>query len=155
RRGRARRTAMTAASLPPVCILAGGRGTRLGARVATVPKPLIEVAGEPFLFHQLRLLRAHGAERCVVCTGYLGDQIERAIGAGAAFGLEVRHVRDAVEDAGTAGAVRGALHLLDPAFLVLYGDTFLPVDYAAVAAAFARSGRPALMAVLRNKGRWD
>ena len=57
------------------------------------PKPLVEVAGEPFLFHQLRLLRAHGAERVVLCVGYLGERIERAIGDGAQFGLERRATR--------------------------------------------------------------
>ncbi len=64
--------------LPPVCILAGGLGTRLGDRVRETPKPLIEVAGEPFLLHQLRLLAAHGAVNVVLCVGYLGDEIERA-----------------------------------------------------------------------------
>ncbi len=62
--------------LPPVCILAGGLGTRLGERVAETPKPLLEVAGEPFLLHQLRLLARHGAERVVLCVGYLGERIE-------------------------------------------------------------------------------
>jgi NDP-sugar pyrophosphorylase family protein len=57
----------------PIAILAGGLATRLRPVTETVPKALIEVAGEPFLAHQLRLLRTHGFERVVLLVGYLGD----------------------------------------------------------------------------------
>jgi NDP-sugar pyrophosphorylase family protein len=142
-------------ALPTVCILAGGRGVRLGAHVDLVPKPLVEVAGEPFLFHQLRLLARHGAERAVICVGYLGDRIREAIGDGSAFGVQVQYSDDGETLIGTAGAVRQALPLLGEEFLVLYGDTYLRVDYAAVAGARRAAGLPALMTVLRNQGRWD
>jgi N-acetyl-alpha-D-muramate 1-phosphate uridylyltransferase len=135
----------------PVAVLAGGLGTRLGALGRTTPKALIEVAGRPFALWQLELLRAHGAQRVVVCVGHHGERIEAEIGA--PFGLDVRYVHDPPELAGTAGALRGALdHLGDP-FLVLYGDTYLRIDYADVARAAA--GRRGLMTVLRNEGRWD
>ena len=98
-------------ALPPVCILAGGRGTRLGDLVEEVPKPLLEVAGEPFLLHQLRLLRSHGAERVVLSVGYLGELIERAIGA-ERFGMRIDYSYDGPELVGTLGAVRQALELL-------------------------------------------
>ena len=91
--------------LPPVCILAGGKGTRLG--VHDRPKPLVEVAGEPFLFHPLRLLRAHGARRVVLCVDHLGEQIADAVGDGSQFGLDATVVFDAPGFSGTAGAVRG------------------------------------------------
>jgi NDP-sugar pyrophosphorylase family protein len=141
--------------LLPVCILAGGLGTRLGAAVADTPKPLLEVAGEPFLRHQLRLLRRHGATRVVLCVGYLGERIEAALGDGSDLGLDVRYAFDGPTLRGTAGAVRAARHLLGDAFMVLYGDTYLRIDYGEVQGAFERSGRPALMTVLRNEGRWD
>jgi NDP-sugar pyrophosphorylase family protein len=141
-------------AMPPVCILAGGLGTRLGERVATVPKPLIEVAGEPFLLHQLRLLAAHGVREAVLCVGYLGELIEQRIGA-EQFGVRVRYSHDGPELIGTLGAVRKAMPLLGERFLVLYGDTYLRIDYADVAGAWVRSGLPALMTVLRNEGRWD
>src|ERR1700728_4172143 len=98
------------AALPPVCILAGGLGTRLGERVREVPKPLLEVAGEPFLIHQLRLLAAHGARSVVLCVGYLGEQIEYAVG-GERFGVAIAYSHDGERLAGTLGAIRGALHL--------------------------------------------
>jgi NDP-sugar pyrophosphorylase family protein len=141
--------------LPPVCILAGGLGTRLGELVRDTPKPLIEVAGEPFLVHQLRLLAGHGVREVVLCVGYRGEQIEAQIGS-ERFGVDIGYSFDAVPGRdGTLGAIRRALPLLGGRFLVLYGDTYLRLDYGAVARAWAQSGLPAVMAVLRNEGRWD
>ena len=145
----------SATELAPVCILAGGLGTRLGERVRDTPKPLLPVAGRPFVFHQLELLRRHGARRIVLCVGYLGEEIERVVGDGSELDLEVLYAYDPPDLAGTAGAVRGALHLLGEEFLVLYGDTYLRIDYMDVQRAFRESGMPALMTVLRNEGRWD
>jgi NDP-sugar pyrophosphorylase family protein len=141
-------------TLPRICILAGGLGTRLGERVKATPKPLVEVAGEPFLFHQLRLLAKHGAEEVVLCVGYLGELIERCVGS-ERFGLRVRYSFDSPELDGTLGAIRGARELLGDRFLVLYGDTYLRVDYRAAASAWRASALPAMMSVLRNHGRWD
>ena len=138
----------------PVCVLAGGLGTRLGETVRDTPKPLLEVAGEPFLLHQLRLLASHGVERVVLCVGYLGELIEGAVGA-ERFGIEIAYSYDAPELDGTLGAIRRAAGLLGERFLVLYGDTYLRVDYAGAARAWEESGAPGLMVVLRNEGRWD
>ena len=142
------------AALPPLCILAGGLGTRLGERVRDTPKALLEVAGRPFLLHQLALLAAHGAREAVVCVGYRGEQIEGVIGD-ERFGVRLRYSYDAPELDGTLGAVRRALPLLGERFLVLYGDTYLRIAYEAVDAAWRDSGLPAVMTVLRNEGRWD
>jgi MurNAc alpha-1-phosphate uridylyltransferase len=142
-------------SLLPVCILAGGVGSRLGATVRDTPKPLLEVAGKPFLRWQLELLREHGADRIVLCVGYLGELIEERIGAGQDLGMDILYSYDGPQLAGTGGAVRTALPLLGDRFLVMYGDTYLRIDYADVQRAFADSGCPALMTVLRNDGRWD
>jgi NDP-sugar pyrophosphorylase family protein len=142
------------AGLAPVCILAGGVGSRLGGAVSTTPKPLLEVAGEPFLLHQLRLLARHGATRAVLCVGHLGELIERTVGP-ERFGIQISYSHDGPELLGTAGAIRRALPLLGHVFHVLYGDTYLRIDYRAVEAAFRQSGAPALMTVLRNRGQWD
>lgn len=137
-----------------MCILAGGLGSRLGERVADTPKPLLEVAGEPFLMHQLRLLSSYGAGEVVLCVGYRGEQIESRIGE-ERFGIAIRYSFDAPGLDGTLGAIRRALPLLGERFLVLYGDTYLRIDYRAVAHRWAESGLPAVMTVLRNEGRWD
>ncbi len=138
----------------PVCILAGGRGTRLGARSREVPKPLLEVAGEPFLVHQLRLLAKHHVAEVVICVGHLGEMIESRIGP-ERFGMRIAYSHDGPGLDGTLGAIRRALPLLPERFLVLYGDTYLRIDYQAVSRAWCTSGLPALMVVLRNEGRWE
>jgi len=141
-------------ALPPVCILAGGLGTRLGESVRDTPKPLLDVADEPFLMHPLRLLASSGFRDVVLCVGYLGELIERRIGP-EAFGIRVRYSHDGAELDGTLGAIRRAQPLLGDRFLVLYGDTYLRIDYAEVAMAWQRSELPAVMTVYRNDGRWD
>jgi NDP-sugar pyrophosphorylase family protein len=144
----------TASALPPVCVLAGGLGTRLGVRVRELPKPLLPVAGEPFLLHQLRLLAAHGIHEVVLCVGYRGELIEECMG-GEQFGMQIRYSFDGPGLDGTLGALRRARVLLGERFLVLYGDTYLRIDYGALARRWRTSGLPAVMAVLRNEGRWD
>jgi len=142
----------------PIAILAGGLATRLRPITETIPKALLEISGEPFLAHQLRLLRAHGYRRVVLCVGYLGEMIRDFAGDGAAFGLRVDYSFDSADRSrllGTAGALVRALPLLGPAFSVIYGDSYLPCDYAAAEAAFAASGKLGLMSVHRNEGQWD
>jgi NDP-sugar pyrophosphorylase family protein len=139
----------------PVAILAGGLATRLRPITETVPKALLDVAGEPFVHHQLSLLRARGIERVVLCVGHLGERVEAAVGDGARWGLRVACVPDGPRLLGTGGALRRALPLLGERFLVLYGDSFLDCDYLDVARAFVASGREGLMTVWRNEGRHD
>jgi NDP-sugar pyrophosphorylase family protein len=141
--------------LPTVAILAGGLATRLRPMTETVPKSLIEVNGEPFAVHQLRLLRSKGILRVVFCVGYLGDLIQRAIGDGAALGLQVDYSFDGSVLLGTAGAIRNALPKLGDSFFVMYGDSYLPCDYAAIAQQFEAAGALGLMTVFRNEGKWD
>jgi MurNAc alpha-1-phosphate uridylyltransferase len=138
----------------PVCILAGGLGSRLGDTVRDTPKPLLEVAGRPFLDWQLELLARYDVRRAVLCVGYLGEQIEDALGQ-ERHGIELIYRYDPPQLAGTAGAIRGALDALGEAFMVLYGDTYLRVDYRAAWQTFLESGLLGLMSVFHNEGRWD
>lgn len=139
----------------PVAILAGGLATRLRPLTETIPKTLIDLDGEPFLAHQLRLLRQNGVTRVVLCVGYLGDMIRDFAGDGQRFGLEIEYSFDGPRLLGTGGALRRALPLLGEAFLVIYGDSYLPCDYIAVERLFIQSEKRALMTVFRNEGRWD
>jgi len=139
----------------PIAILAGGLATRLRPITETIPKALIEIAGEPFLGHQLRLLSCGGIDRAVLCVGYLGEQVRAYAGDGSAFGLRVEYSFDGPQLLGTAGAIKRALPLLGDAFFVIYGDSYLPCDYRAVGQAFLDSGQPGLMTVFRNRGQWD
>jgi NDP-sugar pyrophosphorylase family protein len=139
----------------PVAILAGGMGTRLYPLTEHIPKALVEINGEPFLAHQLRLLRAAGIARAVICIGRHGERIREFAGDGARFGMEIAYSADGPVLLGTAGAVRNAVPLLGDAFFVLYGDSYLPCSYREVELAFRAAGQPALMTVYRNEGRWD
>ncbi len=145
----------TATSLPPLALIAGGLATRLRPITATIPKSLVEVAGEPFIAHQLRLLAGQGIKDIVVCAGHLGEMIEDFVGDGGRFGCSVRYSYDGETLLGTGGAVHRALPLLGPRFWILYGDSYLDIAYAPVYEAFTRAGLPALMTVFRNEGRWD
>jgi len=139
----------------PVAILAGGLATRLRPVTEKIPKSLIPVAGKPFLAHQLELLRSRGIRRAVLCVGHLGEMIQRDFGNGAAFGLQLDYSFDGPKLLGTGGALKRALPLLGMDFFVLYGDSYLPVEYRPVAEFFRRSGRLGCMTVYRNEGRYD
>jgi MurNAc alpha-1-phosphate uridylyltransferase len=141
--------------LLPVVILAGGTATRLRPLTETIPKALVDINGEPFIAHQLRLLRARGLSRVVVCAGYKGAMIQAFVGNGAAFGLHVEFAFDGPQLLGTAGALKKALPLVGDASFVLYGDSYLSCDYGAVQAAFEQRPCLGLMTVFRNEGRWD
>jgi NDP-sugar pyrophosphorylase family protein len=138
-----------------VAILAGGLATRLRPITETVPKSLLEVNGEPFAVHQLRLLQSKGVRRVVLCVGHLGELVQRAIGNGSALGLQVDYSFDGPALLGTAGAVRNALPKLGDSFFVMYGDSYLPCDYAAIARNFESAGVLGMMTVFRNEGKWD
>jgi NDP-sugar pyrophosphorylase family protein len=139
----------------PLVILAGGLGTRLGDLTRKIPKALIEVNGEPFITHQLRLLRKNGITRVVLCISHLGEMIRDYLGDGSRFGVEVQYAFDGPVLLGTAGAITSALPLLGDNFFVLYGDSYLECDYQAIASKFIESGKLALMTVFRNLGAYD
>jgi len=139
----------------PVAILAGGLATRLRPTTEKLPKALLKVADEPFLVHQLRLLRFERFRKIVLCVGYLGEMIETTIGDGKALGLQIDYSFDGPTLLGTGGAVKRAIPKLGQEFLVIYGDSYMPVDYAAIVDAFVRSEKPGLMTVFENQSRWD
>jgi NDP-sugar pyrophosphorylase family protein len=149
----------------PVAILAGGLATRLRPITEKIPKSLVPVAGKPFLAHQLELLHARGIRHAVLCIGYLGEMIQREFGNGKAFGVRLDYSFDSSRRSaakadgpkllGTGGAIKRALPLLGNEFFVLYGDSYLPVDYRPIADFFRRSGKLGCMTVYRNEGRYD
>jgi NDP-sugar pyrophosphorylase family protein len=141
--------------MPPIAVLAGGLATRMRPLTAQFPKALLEVAGEPFIAHQLRLFAREGIRNVKLLVGYCWEQIEFFVGNGSRFGLKVDYIVDGPTLLGTGGAVRRAIDRLGPEFLVTYCDSWLDAPYAPVVEAFHASGRPALMCVFRNENRWD
>jgi NDP-sugar pyrophosphorylase family protein len=137
----------------PVAILCGGLGTRMRPLTDTIPKAMIPTNGEPFIAHLLRLLASRGVENVVVCVAYLGETIEAFVRDGSEFGVSVSYSYDGPQRVGTAGAVKRALPLLGDRFLLTYGDSYLPADYAAIETAFVTSDASMLMTVWRNRGK--
>jgi NDP-sugar pyrophosphorylase family protein len=141
--------------MPPIALLAGGKATRLQPLTESVPKAMLTVAGEPFIAHQLCLLRRERISRVVLCVGFLWEQIEAFVGDGSRFGVSVAYQLDGPRPLGTGGALRSALDKLGEEFLVMYGDSWLDTAYAPIVDFFRASGKPALMTVFRNDGQWD
>jgi len=141
--------------MPPIAVLAGGLATRMWPLTSQFPKALLEVAGEPFVAHQLRLFAREGIEDVKLLVGHCWEQIERFVGDGSRFGVRVDYIVDGPTLLGTGGAVRRALDRLGPEFLVTYCDSWLDAPYAPVVEAFHASGLPALMCVFHNENRWD
>jgi NDP-sugar pyrophosphorylase family protein len=139
----------------PVALLAGGLATRLRPITAKIPKLLVEVAGEPFFTHQLRLLKAAGLTEIILCVGYLGEQIVELYKDGSNYGVNIKYSFDGPKLLGTGGALIQALPLLGDSFYVLYGDSYLPIDYRKIGDHFINSGKQGLMTVFENKGLYD
>ena len=139
----------------PVAILAGGLGTRLGKKALNKAKVLIDVAGKPFISRQLNYLSDQGIKDIVICVGHLGNQIKNYIGNGSKYNLNVSYSDDSDRLLGTGGSIKKACQILGEHFFILYGDSFLPVNFSLVEKAYFQEKKPALMTVLKNKGRWD
>lgn len=141
----------------PCVVLAGGLGARMRPLTELIPKALIPVLGRPFAELQLEWLAGEGVDHVVYSVGYRADMIREALGSGERFGLYIDYVDEGDDLRGSGGALRLALdrQLLPEQFFILYGDAYLRVHLAAVEERWHASGKPALMTVLRNAGRWD
>ena len=121
----------------------------------SVPKVLLAVAGHPFLHYQLEWLRNQGIGRVVLCVGFLGEAVRDRFGSGKGYGIDIQYSFDGPNLLGTAGAIRKAIPLLGQEFFVLYGDSYLEIDYSDVFRAFRQSGKAGLMTVFPNSDQWD
>jgi len=138
-----------------VVILAGGLGTRIRAISGTLPKALIPIVGIPFIFYQIEWLQRNSVTDILVSIGYGASQIHQAL----TERFPDHHIVCCDEGEalrGTAGALRfaGDQGLLQDSFVLLYGDSYLPISIDPLWRA-SESGRLPTMSVLRNNGRWD
>ena len=136
-------------------ILSGGLGTRLRSVDATVPKPMIGVAGEPFLMHQIRMLKRHGIGRMLFLLGYKSEIVvdflkRTAVSEALALEWSVEPV-----PLGTGGALRLAGGMVDEDFILMNGDSYLDMDYAGWVACFRVGGFDAMMTVYDNADSTD
>jgi len=131
-------------------IMAGGMGTRLGRLTARLPKSLVNIHGRPFLEYQIDLLRKNGIRKILLCIGHLGEQIKERFGTGRDLGVTIRYSEEGEDLLGTGGALKKAEPLLEERFLLLWGDSYLLLDYRKIWNAFLRAHRLGLMVVYKN-----
>ena len=120
----------------PVALLAGGLATRLRPITEKIPKALVDIDGRPFIDHQLALLHRNGIRRVVMCLGYRGEMVQDHCGDGSRYDMQLSYSFDGEKLMGTGGALKRAAHLLDDVFWVMYGDSYMDIDYRAVLAHF-------------------
>ena len=137
-----------------VVILAGGLATRLGELTKNRPKSLIEILNKPFLEYQLEFLKANGITDVVLCIGHLGAQIQETFGDGSKYGL---HISYSLEETplGTAGALKNAGTLLHDKFFVMYGDSYVFLDFQKIYSWFLSQNKLSLDTVYKNHNSFD
>lgn len=130
-------------------ILAGGLGTRLRPLTDTIPKAMVPVRGEPFISLLLKLFGKGDMDNVVLCLGYRAHQIINFV-IKKDWGMQLFYSIERTP-LGMAGAIKSAERLLDDAFLVINGDTYLPIDYSDVMAKFIEWGKKAMIVAYNNK----
>ncbi|MBI4370194.1 MAG: NTP transferase domain-containing protein [Elusimicrobia bacterium] len=133
-----------------VLILAGGLGTRLRPATLNTPKPMIKVIDKPYLEHQILLLRQNGASRFLMLTGYLGRQISDYFGDGRKWDVHIQYSQEP-EPLGTAGAIQMASSLLENIFLLLNGDSYLPINYRDFLDRYLETNFTGMLSIYDNK----
>jgi MurNAc alpha-1-phosphate uridylyltransferase len=139
----------------PVAILAGGMATRLFPLTQELPKSMLEISGKPFIHWQLNLLSNSGVKEVVLCLGTMAPIIQDYVGDGSNYGLKIQYSFDGDTALGTAGAIKRALPLLGDHFGIIYGDSYLTLDYKAVMDFYANAHVSAVMTVYRNENKHD
>jgi NDP-sugar pyrophosphorylase family protein len=137
-----------------VVILAGGLATRLLPVTEKIPKSLVEVAGFPFIHHQLVYLKKQGINEVVICLGHMGEMVKEFVSK-RSYGLSISFSFDGQKQLGTGGAIKNALSILKDRFFILYGDSFLPINYSKVYQALIGYQDYAVMTIMRNNNKYD
>lgn len=138
-----------------VAILAGGQATRLMPLTQETPKSMIQIHGRPFLEYQLESLERGGVKDVVLCVGYLGEQIEKYFCDGRKFGAHIEYSYDGDKLLGTAGALKNAERLLEDEFFIMYGDSYLFLDFFVILSYFRKLDKLGLMVVYKNYDQYD
>ena len=129
-----------------VIILAGGKGTRLRPLTESIPKSMVAIKGKPFLEHQLEMIKSYGFCDYVFLVGCMAEEIKRYFKDGSKHGVHIRYSQEETL-LGTGGALKHAASMLADQFLLLNGDTYLPIDYRAAVHSFESSHTLAMVSV--------
>ncbi|MDA9624934.1 sugar phosphate nucleotidyltransferase [Candidatus Pelagibacter bacterium] len=139
----------------PVVILSGGLGTRIKSKTKNHPKALLDIEGKPFIVRQLEYLSSQNIKKVIICAGYLGDQIQKVIGNGDVYNINVEYSFDGEVLLGTGGSIKKALNKVDENFFILYGDSYLPICFKRVQEFFLKKNTSALMTIYKNESKFD
>ena len=136
-------------------VLCGGLATRLGDLAKNIPKSMIEIDGKPFLEYQIENLKNHSIRDLVLCVGHLSEQIENYFGDGKKFGVNIQYSHDGDKPLGSIGAIKNAEPLLEDEFFIMYGDSYLSVDFQKAYSFFIQNNKLGLMVVYKNYDKYD
>jgi mannose-1-phosphate guanylyltransferase len=128
-------------------ILAGGEGTRLRPLTSTMPKPVVPLAGQPFITHMLEWLRRHGVSEVIMSCGFLADGVRDVLGDGSGLGVHLSYLEEPTP-LGTGGALKYAQDMLDERFFMLNGDVLTDIDLTAQLAQHEQTGAQATLALI-------
>lgn len=137
-----------------VLILCGGLATRLQPITKTIPKSLVSINNKPMLQYQLDMLYEQGIRHVVLCVGYLGEMIQESFGD-KYKDIIIEYSFDGPKQLGTGGAIRKAYSKLSNTFFVLYGDSYLPVEYKPILDYFNKTNKEGLMTLFKNDNLYD
>ncbi len=133
-----------------VVILAGGLGTRLRPLTYKIPKPMIEINGKPFLEYLIRYLKIYNLKDILICTCYLSEKIVSYFKNGSKLGVRIKFSNEE-QPIGTGGALKNAEMFLNDKFILLNGDTFIPLDYKELIRYHKNSSGKNVIVVNKNK----
>lgn len=136
-------------------ILCGGLATRLGDLSKNSPKSMIKINNKPFLEYQIEILKKNSIKDIVLCVGYLAEKIKSYFGNGKKLGVNIRYSYDGDKPLGPIGALKNAEPILDDVFFIMYGDSYLTVDYKKVHRFFMKQDKLGLMVVYKNYDKYD
>jgi len=133
-----------------VVILAGGLGTRLRPLTYSIPKPMVEINGKPFLEYLIMYLKSQNLKNILICTGYMSEKITSYFKDGSAFGVNIRFSNEK-SPIGTGGALKNAEMFLNGDFILLNGDTFIPLNYKHIIGYYRNHGSKNVIVINKNK----
>jgi len=133
-----------------VVVLMGGLGKRLNKKL---PKAMVDVCGKPFFNYQLNLMKQAGFKNFLFCVGYKAEVIKNYFKDGKEFGVSITYSLD--NALGTAGALKNAYEYLDEDFMLIYGDSFMDVNYSEIITAYYKLKIKAMIAVIKNENLYD
>jgi len=127
----------------------------MGQLTMDIPKSLLPIKGKPFLYYQLHQLVDQGIKEIILCLGHLGEKIENYIKMYFDLDLEIKFVYDGKYALGTGGSILNAMKYLPNEFFVLYGDSYLNINYRTVYNEYICSDKQALLTIFHNMGNFD